>query len=158
MVGPYGQYQQLRPAKWQYSDRSVLSSLLPTQYWYQLLMCYTAFFLITMRMTHWYYCYYGSCLNMITQKHFVTSQIKNSKLYKNLRIFIRKLNTYSLWYYIQEGKKTNYIAIKMIDHNSSLIFNVKAISNCGCILKLFVLENTHSVFCSNAQFQKQSGI
>jgi len=35
MLELYGQYPQLRPANWQYSDRSVLSSGLPTQYWYQ---------------------------------------------------------------------------------------------------------------------------
>jgi len=35
MVVSYGEYPLLRPANWHYSDRSVLSSLLPTQYWHQ---------------------------------------------------------------------------------------------------------------------------
>jgi hypothetical protein len=66
----YWGYPQLRSANWQYVKRSVLSFVLPTQYWHQkawsmvglLLMFYIASFLITitMKLTRCYYCYYGS--------------------------------------------------------------------------------------------------
>jgi len=50
------------------------------------------------------------------------------------------------------------VAIKNLENISSIILNVKAKSNYGYIIKLFILEITHWVFCSNAQFQKQFGI
>jgi len=54
--------------------------------------------------------------------------------------------------------KINFIAINILEHNSSHIFNIKATSNCGCIIKLLVLENTHCEFYSKAQYYKQSSI
>ena len=58
----------------------------------------------------------------------------------------------------KERNQNKFHKTNILEHNSCLIFSVKANSICGCIIKLFAPEVTHCVFCSKAQFQKQSGI
>ena len=152
-VGPYGEYPQLRPFTWQYTDGSELSSVLPALYWYQLLICYTASILITITMTHYYYCYYGSRLKHYYTKYFVKNKKKKNCKIKFLELFHTKEK--HLQFRVLDSKRkeiqNNSITTKILEHNSSLFFNEKSTSNCGCIITLFI-ENTHCVFCRKVQF------
>jgi len=92
MVDFYADYPQLRPANWQYSDRSVLSSVLPTQYWYQkkcseIVNVLHCFVLITMTMKCYYNYYYDYCFIHNYPKVFRRNWKKKFQEHKILEFF-----------------------------------------------------------------------